>query len=423
MLARGAKSLAVVSHLPFCLAAVHRFDPSARGLRRSLGLRGWLLGCLLAGLSARAQGAEEPRPATPVAQEPLVETPVVEALVAEAPPATADGAPGRSLPSFELEARVISGFEAQRSRPSGAQTRPGEHAFGFVIRQARLGLNAELERFRLELSLDLADALSPDSGGGYDSPPFLRNATLEYRYDKRLRLTVGRYKRPFSRIELVSAVDLPVLRRGLLNGLLIEDNQWGDRALGAMLSGRLDLGKLRWSVSFTNPNWSPSLPSQGLDVIGRVQFSPVKRLSLGVNGGYKYLRLGTVAPWTHNAAAGADLVWNIGGAHLLLEGSFADLPFETGRPRGFGALLLADYELGLSSTWALQPTLFAEFADADSKLSETESVRFALGLNLLAQGGGRLLPQVALVRPLGQASQQNPWLASETYSLVLSLAL
>jgi hypothetical protein len=67
--------------------------------------------------------------------------------------------------------------------------------------------------------------------------------------------------------------------------------------------------------------------------------------------------------------------------------------------------------------------LFAELADADAKLSETESARFAVGLNLLAQGGFRLLPQVALVRPLGQASAQNPWLESETYSLIFSLAL
>jgi len=67
--------------------------------------------------------------------------------------------------------------------------------------------------------------------------------------------------------------------------------------------------------------------------------------------------------------------------------------------------------------------LFAELADADAKLSETESARFALGLNLLAQGRFRILPQVALVRPLGHASQQNPWLSSETYSLVFSLAL
>jgi hypothetical protein len=389
---------------------------------RQLCLTGWLAASLLAGLRARASAAEEPPAEQPPAEEARAEEPPPEASAVPAEsPGASDARP--SKPSFELEARVISGFEVQRSRPTGTQTHPGEKDFGFEVRQARIELRSEFRRFRLDLSLDLADALSPDIGGGYDSPPFLRNATLEYRYSKSLRLQVGRYKRPFSRIELESAVDLPVLRRGLLNGLVVEDNQWGDRAVGAMLSGRLDLAKLRWYVSFTNPDWSTSLQSQGLDVIGRVQFSPLKRLSLGVDGGYKYLRLGTQAPWTHNAAAGADLAWKVGSGQLLLEGHFADLPFETGRPQGFGVLLLADYELELDADWTLQPMLFAELADADAKVSETESARFAVGLNLLAQGGFRLLPQVALVRPLGQASAQNPWLASETYSLIFSLAL
>jgi hypothetical protein len=336
----------------------------------------------------------------------------------------ADSAGGRRLaPSFELEARVISGFEVQHSRPSGAQTRPAEKELGFQVRQARLGLSAELERFRLELSLELADALATDIGGGYDSPPFLRNATLEYRSSRALRLLVGRYKRPLSRIELTSAANLPVLRRGLLNGLVIEDNQWGDRAVGAMLSGRLQPAKLRWYLSLTNPNWSTSLQSEGVDVLGRVQLAPIKGLSLGLDGGYKYLRLGSQANWTHNVAVGGDVAWKVGRAQLLLEGHLADLPFETGRPRGLGLLLLADYELELSDDWSLQPMLFAELADANAKVSETESVRFAAGLNLLARGGFRLLPQVALVRPLGQASQQNPWPDNETYSLVFSLAL
>ena len=238
-----------------------------------------------------------------------------------------------------------------------------------------------------------------------------------------LRLQVGRYKRPFSRIELESAADLPVIRRGLLNGLLVRDNQWGDRAVGAMVSGRHELAKLHWYLSLTNPSWSSSLQSQGIDAIARVQLSPVKGLSLGVDGGYKYLRLGSEGQWTHDFALGGDVAWKLGNAHVLLEGHFADLPFETATPQGFGVLALVDYVLGLSESWALQPVLFGELADADAELSQSESVRLAFGINLLAQGGFRLLPQVALVRPLGRASQQNPWLESETYSLIFSLAL
>lgn len=387
------------------------------------------LGLLTAGASW-AQAAEAPpepaaAPSAPAAAPP--EPAAAPPEPARAAPEPGEGADAdvskRGTPTVELEARVISGFEVQRERPSGAQTRPGANDFGFEVRQARVQLKSELDRFRLELSLDLADALSSDIAGGYDSPPFLRDASLEYRYSKALRLQVGRYKRPFSRIELESAADLPVIRRGLLNGLLVKDNQWGDRAVGAMVSGRLELAKLRWYLSLTNPSWSTSLQSQGIDVIGRVQLSPVKGLSLGVDGGYKYLRLGSEGQWTHDFAVGGDVAWKLGDAHVLLEGHFGDLPFETASPQGFGVLALVDYVLDLSESWALQPVLFAEVADADSQLSQTESARLAFGINLLARGGFRLLPQLALVRPLGRASQQNPWLESETYSLIFSLAL
>lgn len=326
-------------------------------------------------------------------------------------------------PRFELEARLISGFEYERDRPAGAQTEPGEKEYGFEVHQARVGVNAELDGLHLNLNLELADALDRNTGGGADSPPYVRTATLEYRFSRALRLTVGRYKRPFSRLALESALDLPLRGRGLVDGLLIEDNQWGDRAVGAMVSGRLELAKLRWYVSLTNPGWSAALPNEGLDVLGRVQVSPVKRLTLGLNGGYKRLRLAGSDAGTSNFSIGGDIDWKIAGVHLALEGSFADLAFETGRPRGFGAHLMVDYELPLSSGLALQPVVFAELADADAKLSETESLRLAFGLNLLVSGGFRVMPQLALVRSVGDTSQLNPWLEGETFSLILSLAL
>lgn len=324
---------------------------------------------------------------------------------------------------FVPEARLISGFQYERSRPQGAQTRQPEKEYGFELEQARLGLRAEKGPFRLHLSFDLADALSPELGASYDSPAYLRTATLEYRPSRALRLTVGRFKRPFSAIELESAIELPVLDRGLWNDLAIEDNQWGDRAVGVMASGRLPFHKLRWHLSLTNPSWSSSLDGQGVDLLARVQLSLVKGLSLGVNGGYKYLVFAGQREATHNYGAGAELDLKLGHAHALLEGSLVELPFETDRPRGFGALLLFDYVLPLSSDWALQPIVFAEVADANAQVSGTESVRLALGVNLLGYEHLRLMPQVALVRALGDASQQNPWPLSETYRLIFSLAL
>ena len=108
---------------------------------------------------------------------------------------------------------------------------------------------------------------------------------------------------------------------------------------------------------------------------------------------------------------------------LLLEGSYVALPFETGRPDGFGALALFDYQIPLSANWALDPTLFVEVADANANISQTESMRLVLGLNVLGYHGFRVMPQVDLVRSLGDTSSLNPWLEGETYNLVLSLVL
>ncbi len=330
---------------------------------------------------------------------------------------------GSSTPSLSWRARIITGFQYDRSRPSGAQTRAGEKEYGFVVRQIRLGAEGELaEQFRFNVSFDLSDALSTDTGTSYSSPPYLRTAVFEYRPDRSFRLTVGRFKRPFSKLELTSAADLPVLNRGLWNGLAIEDNQWGDRAVGAAVSGRLKLAKLRWYLSLTNPSWSSQLAVQGVDVLGRVQSSPIKPLTIGVNGGYKYSEIG-LDDTEHSFAVGGDVGVELGEARLFVEGAYADLPFETGRPRGFGFVGSIDYRIPLTANWALLPVVFAELADANASVSQTESLRLALGVNVLGYSGFRIMPEFALTRPVGDASAANPWLSEETYRLISSLVL
>ncbi|HTV20366.1 MAG TPA: porin, partial [Polyangiaceae bacterium] len=326
-----------------------------------------------------------------------------------------------SLP-MTVGARLMAGFEHRSERPAGAQTDPAQKEYGFTIRQIRLRVKGDLaERFRVNVSFDLSDALEPEAGAAYDQPPYLRTATLEYRPSRALRVQVGRFKRPFSHLELESASDLPILRRGLFNGLALEDNQWGDRAVGVMASGRLKEPKLRWYLSLTNPNWSPTLPTEGVDVIGRVEWTILKGLVLGANAGYKRLSIGQQD--LDDFGYGGDVTLKLGDAHFLLEANDVTLPFETGRPRGRGALFMFDYELGLAPSIALQPTFFAEYADADTEISQNESLRLVLGLNLLAYSGFRIMPQVQLVRSIGDTSADNPWPESETLSLIFSLVL
>jgi hypothetical protein len=314
------------------------------------------------------------------------------------------------------------GFEYRARRPAGAQTDPASSAYAFDIRQIRLSARGDLsDQFRANVSFDLADALSPDPGAGYQSPPYLRTATIEWRPSKELRLRVGRFKRPFSHLELESASTLPILRRGLFNGLALEDRQWGDRAIGMMASGRVAAPKLRWYLSVTNPNWSSTVDSQGVDVTGRVEWGALKGLVLGANAAYKYIELGTDE--VHEVAYGGDVALKLGDAHFLIEANDAPRTFETDRPHAFGALFMFNYELPLTSTWGLEPVFFVEYADADTNVLQNESVRLVFGANWLGYDGFRVMPQLELVRSIGDTSADNPWLESERLSLIFSLVL
>jgi Phosphate-selective porin O and P len=322
--------------------------------------------------------------------------------------------------------RLMAGFEHESEHSAGAQSPSEDTDYGFVIRQVRLSARGQLgEQFRASVSFELADALSPELGTDYDSPPYLRTATLEYRPSRAFRLRVGRFKRPFSQLELTSASDLPILRRGLFNGLALEDNEWGDRAVGAMASGRISAPKLRWYFSLTNPEWSANdnLRREGVDVTGRVEWRLVDGLVLGANAAYKNIENGD--EHVSAVAFGGDLGLELGDAHILLESNSAPsmITDPTTPPRALGVLLMADYELPLNTVWSLQPTVFAEYADADADVYENESLRLVFALNLLGYDGFRVMPQVDLVRSIGDTGTDNPWLESTTLSLILSLVL
>jgi hypothetical protein len=328
------------------------------------------------------------------------------------------------LGGMNVGARLMAGFERESERPAGGQTDPADSSYGFTIRQIRLNVEGTLaELFRVNTSFELADAFDPETGASYTSPPYLRTATIEYRPSREFRLRVGRYKRPFSHLELESASDLPILRRGLFNDLALEDNQWGDRAVGVMASGRVEAPKLRWYLSVSNPGWSSTFDTEGVDVFGRVEWTITKGLVLGANAGYKNVELGDERE--QDFGYGGDLTLKLGDAEFLLESNDVALQFTTQapHPRARGVLFMFDYELDLTESWSLQPTFFAEYADANTDVLQNESLRLVFALNALAYRGFRIMPQVDIVRSIGDTSSENPWLESETLSLIFSLVL
>lgn len=371
-------------------------------------VRCWPLGAALAcawvGLSAEARAQE-------ISLEPA--TPVEEAVPAG--------------PIFKWEGRVMTGFEHEHEH--GSEEQGGEHAtdYGFFLDQARLSLEAEWKELSVDVSADLADAIRPrTSSAAFNKPPYLRNAYLTYRAHKAFRIRAGRFKRPMSALELTSSGDLPFRGRGLANELILEDGQWGDRALGLMLYGRLP-GKLRWHVSATNPSWAPDgdLESNGVDAIVRLEWEPIDILELGVSYGHK-LEVRAEQEYNGNAAS-FDAALNVAGLRVALDAVLGELTTQATEavdaPLAYGIVGYATYQIPLGGDFALEPVLLGEYADADADFSRTEAVRMIIGCNLRVAEYLRVMPQVELVRPTDTAAAANPWSSGETYYLMMTAQL
>jgi hypothetical protein len=247
-----------------------------------------------------------------------------------------------------IESRVMSGFESLLTKPTVAQGGPRTDEYGFFVQQARFEVEAEFDdRFSLELSAELTDGLNPKiSAFDINRPQYLRDAFVQARFKRELRLRLGHFKRPFSRLANTSAAKLPIRSRGLLDDELIEDARWGDRALGAMLWGKVRRPKLEWNLALMNPNWSPTQHQNGYDLLARLVYEPFKWLSVGANGGRKSVELGTRQASGH--AVGGDLRLRFFDATLQLEGSYGDLVFDPTKPAAFGAHALVSYDFDLT---------------------------------------------------------------------------
>jgi hypothetical protein len=331
-----------------------------------------------------------------------------------------------SWPKMKLRARIMTGWEYRAERPAEAQGGDSDSEQQLFLQQARIGLKAELiKRVIANISAELSDGLRPvETSADYEEVPYLRNAYINVRVKKAFQIRAGRFKRPFSRLENTSTGSLPFRGRGLSNELVIEDAQWGDRAIGLMFWGKIPKLNLTWSGSISNPDWGVDndMETAGIDTIGRLSYEPIKWLSVGVNYGHKLLEFEANGSVNVNAFGG-DFRLRFGGFRLTAEAFAAQLPEEVDHPFAFGVVGYTSYDFELLEDLVLQPTLFGEYADANADNSQTEAIRTIIGINLLLYEDLRILPQVEIIRPLGEVSSYNPWVAEENFYILLSLQI
>jgi Phosphate-selective porin O and P len=329
------------------------------------------------------------------------------------------------LDHFRIKARLMAGWEYDVKHP---ETGPADVSRQFFLEQARIGFSTEYkERLQLKASIELSDGLkgAPKTG----DVRFLRDAWLSYRFHPMFEAKIGRFKQPFSRLELRSSGDLPFRGRGLGNGLVVEDLGYGGRAIGVEFEGKLPSPDLTLHVAGSNPGAAP-----GLDTYARLTYQPFEWLSVSVSYAHKIqgdLSTQSTTDYIAGNGWGADLRVQAGGLYLLVDASLAeDLRYGNNPPAGFpnrpdaGSIAgYASYAIPLSKRVALEPTVFGEWVDRDVEFEESEAVRMVISCNLTwRETALRLMPQVELRRPLGTLAEQL-WTPRETYLLMLSSEL
>lgn len=324
-------------------------------------------------------------------------------------------------PRFQVGARLIAGADWNTTHPTAEQNERDSRQ-PFFLKQARVKLRADLtDRIYLNFSADL------------EGEPPVRSAFMDVKFKRYLRVRVGRFKRPISRIELTSVGHLPFPDRGLFNAALIEGAGWGDRALGMMVHGKLKRPKLRYYAAVTNaaPTVDVNLFERlrGVDVLGRLEYRPIAPLTLAINGGHKTREARVSGPNLQLLAFGGDVRLRVGALEAVVEALAAENPYPPAppqladrRPWAFVALGYATYDWRLTSEAVLQPVVAGEWVDTDLDLAEDEALRVLIGVNLLWLSRLRIMPRIELVRPLGQVGARS-YVSSETYALVLSLAI
>jgi len=203
-----------------------------------------------------------------------------------------------------------------------------------------------------------------------------------------LSLKMGQFKKPFSRIELLSRRRFPLIRRGMANDYITEHLLYGDRDVGLMLEGRLwKRAKLDYAVGIFN---GMGMNNQELgfdghkDIAARLESRPVKWLSVGANvslklietedlpgfvnqdnfayvepreypQGYTAIDFMAEHEWMTGTAwmAGVDGLVRVGKLQIVVEGTLGENWWFKKYPYVWSAVLMASYKYKLPTKWPL----------------------------------------------------------------------
>ena len=278
------------------------------------------------------------------------------------------------VPKLELGTRVHTRYEVGK-----VGDQPPLDAFS--LQRARLTLEFQPYRWLTsQLELDAA------------SQPAVKDAYVEAHYAKWLHLTAGQFKRPFSRIELLSSGKLPLFHRGLVDAHITRGFGYGGRDQGAMASG--DLGPLTYGA-FNGTKLAPENDS-GKDLSGRLTFRPLRAIELGASGSLAY-RNPTGTPARTHWAAGCDARLRVAGLEMVGEALWAEEPVTQSSRQQAGAIVYALWRGVQLSGIEVRPIAKFEVLDVDIHAGHDQARVVMAGANLHFPGALRLLVQAEQV--------------------------
>lgn len=324
---------------------------------------------LLAALSLTAGVSAQEAPA----QQPAEPSPQVT-------PKPANDKKSEKKPEvLRIRGRIQTGWQLT------ADSNTGSFSDNFYLRRARLDarwMPLDWAKLVLELQLNLDGVEARDVYGEVNV------------YDW-FDLTVGYFKKPFSRLRMMSPYDLLIPQRGLLDENVVGNTKYGGfgaRDIGAMITGDVEgpvmyKDPLKFSYALGAFNNLPTESNYHRDVVARAQLRLFKGLVLAANGSFKFYE--ESGNFKSASVLGGDIKWELDPFRLQVEGAFGD-NVNTGT-RLWGAHAIASYDIPFAplaelapwaADWTLIPAVMFEAFDPDVTANEDLDLRLAAALNL-----------------------------------------
>jgi hypothetical protein len=328
---------------------------------------------------------------------------------------------------FTYTDRTTNPYMSRGERPDPSNS--------FAIDLARIDVTFDPgKRFDAKLQIDLQDLFSDNK-----KRAGIRDAWVRIKALKQLKVKVGQFKRPFSRLELRSRGALETIDRGLHNEWIIEELGYGDRDVGLQLEGRFGKRKkfhVKYAAGVFNGSGknAPEVdPNGAKDVAARVELGFPVGLSLGLNGSFKFMD-----QWEYvelpdfGWMTGADARFRWKGLRIYAEGLFGlnhnpclyslypdvceVLPESSDIPYSWSVMGMVSYKFEIWDGWDLdlQPVVKAEMLVPDDSVADGRIVSVSPGINLFIQDWVRVMVHGEFIRP-GAGVSDVMWLSENRF--------